>query len=228
MSYWNDYYEPSKVEEIVEEAISAIHNHIIEQAEAQVENREKSYLHYKETVRELSSQNRDLNNRISSLQKRVAELDTELHRVRFDSSTTPFQVGDKAYIVFEDWHRSHQMKCSRCNGAGYICTHVVDFPNEEVKLSCPRCQGNDYGRNRARKEDTYHEFKVKLAMIEEIAISVKMDKTGSPKKFTTYRFEGFDKFIPEAEVFEDENRAKAVADQKTEIARNQCAANTGN
>lgn len=133
---YNDYYEPSGIEQAFNEFIEQAKATAKEELSSQIKKVEEDRNYYYNKNEELAVKEREL-------EKRENELENKKDNIIFDwlkSNGLTLKPNQEVWAITSE---ITYQKCPRCNGTGKI--KVTDANGDELPIDCPDCS---YGKKR--------------------------------------------------------------------------------
>lgn len=166
MSYFEEYddmfSEPSKAEQIIEDAKAALWNEMTEEVKQLMDNANEASTKANKLIAEISS----LNFEKTELKKEIKQLReqkvyVEAHEVParqvkaiVNHLTKGFRPGDECWVIGSEYERH---TCEKCGGKEKVS---ADIGGETMEITCPVCRG--YG---TVSKSTYFPKKSKITNV---------------------------------------------------------------
>ena len=125
---YENYYEPSEVDQLVEEFRDKCREHLLPNIREEIERLNKENLELKQKNNEYSKRESEINNKERDLKYKTDNLKREVEKEFYESNIgdTLKDYIEKSEVWFADSKGFRQDKCSLCNGKRKL---VANFPN---------------------------------------------------------------------------------------------------
>ena len=214
MSYFEEYdemfSEPSKAEQIIEDAKAALWNEMTEEVKQLMDNANEAKTKAYEIISEVSSLNLEkaqLEKEIKQLREQKAYV--EAHEVParqvkaiVNHLTKDFRPGDECWVIGSEYERH---TCEMCGGKEKVS---ADIGGETLEIDCPVCRG--YG---TVSKSTYFPRKSK---VKEVRMLLCFDSSNRMNIWSTETLivDGLYDRNRAGSVFKTEEEAKAAIKER--------------
>lgn len=170
---FEDYYEPSEYEELIEETIDKIRNSILSRAKEDIEYRTHEVERLKEELEKEKRIRKKVQDGNKEKDKQIEDLKNKLEKKLTAYPHTEHNIGDEVWVL--NHYRTETLYCEHCNGKGTIIGN--DEKYGEVEFKCPYCLGSSYKRYADKSQKNlmkveYTSYGVLRGCIDEIDISI--------------------------------------------------------
>lgn len=214
MSYFEEYddmfSEPSKAEQIIEDAKAALWNELTEEVKQLMDDANEASTKANKLIAEISS----LNFEKTELEKEIKQLReqkvyVEAHEVParqvkaiVNHLTKDFHPGDECWVIDAKYERH---TCEKCGGKEKV---LADIGGETLEIDCPTCRG--YG---TVSKSTYFPKKSKITNVRMLLC---FDPSNRMNRWSTetLKVDGSDDRNRAGSVFKTEEEAKAAIKER--------------
>lgn len=170
---FEDYYEPSEYDKLIEETIDKIRNGILSRAKEDIEYRTHEVERLKEELEKEKRIRKKVQDGIKERDGQIEDLKNKLEKKLTAYPHTEHNIGDEVWVL--NYYRTENLYCEHCNGKGNI---IANFDNYgEVEFKCPYCLGSSYKKYGDKSQKNlmkvdYNFYGLLRGYIDEIDISI--------------------------------------------------------
>lgn len=167
--YDDEYYEPSKIEQVYQEFLNKATECMKEDLAQQVKKVEEDKNRVSNREEELAVKERELNEREYQINKKYEEIDKYQDKVIYDwlsNFGVDLTPGQKIYTIGWKWV---EYDCPKCNGTGKI--KATTEQGEQIEVTCPEC--SKYRRSGKKEKEEYF---IQTRYVDRIGIKISIGK----------------------------------------------------